>query len=194
MRMPWLSAAITVALVLGTVTSARADEVAPPAAAPAATPEPAVAPAPAPAPEPAAAASPLNYVVAAVTTTLFNKPNSGDATGWQHDIGPVVGYGRYITPTVAVELDLGPSYVRGEYAGFYLVPGAVWNFSTYVYAAARFLVQVHRDANFLLFPGIGGVYTIGKVSVTLELNLESNVGRGKPDFSVALTPGLVYSF
>lgn len=191
MRMPWLPAAITVALVLGTVSFARADEVAPPPAAPPTT-EPAVAPAPAP--EPAAAASPLNYVVAAATTTLFNKPNSGDATGWQHDIGPVVGYGRYLTPTVAVEMDLGPSFVRGSYAGFYLVPGAVWNFSTYVYAAARFLVQVDSEVNLYLFPGIGGVYTFDKISVTLEMNLSSNVGRGKPDFSVALTPGVVYSF
>jgi len=35
---------------------------------------------------------------------------------------------------------------------------------------------------------IGGVYTFNRLSITLELNLESFVGRGEPDFSVALTP------
>src|SRR4051812_18059125 len=112
MRMPRPSVAATIALILGTVSTARADEVAPPAAA---APEPAAAVAPEPAPAPAAAAeaAPLNYVVAAATTTLFFKPNTGDASGWQHDVGPVVGYGRYLTPTVAVELDLGPAFARG---------------------------------------------------------------------------------
>lgn len=179
MRTPWLPAAIPVALLFGAVSSARADEVAPPSA---------------PAPEPAAAATPLNYVTAAATTTLFYKPNSGDASGWQHDIGPVVGYGRYVTGTVALELDVGPSFVRGDYVSFFLVPSAVWSFSTHVYAAARFLVQVDPEANFYVFPGVGGVYTFNQISVTLELNLSSNVGRGKPDLGVTLTPGVVYSF
>lgn len=172
--------AATIALLLGTVSSARADE---------------VTPAPAAAPEPAPAATPLNYLTVAATTTLFHKPNSGSASGWQEDIGPVVGYGRYVTDTVALELDLGPSFVRGSgYTGFFLVPAAVWSFSTHVYAAARFLVEVDPEANFALFPGIGGVYTFNQISLTLELNLESFVGRGEPDFAVALTPGIVYSF
>lgn len=174
MRMPWLSAAVTVAVLFGAVSSARADEAAPPAAP--------------------AAATPLNYVTAAATTTLFYQPNSGDSSGWQHDIGPVVGYGRYVTPTVALELDVGPSFVRGDYVGFYLVPSAVWSFSAHVYAAARFLVQVDPDANFIVFPGIGGAYSFDKITLTLELNLSSNVGRGEPDFGVTLTPGVVYSF
>jgi hypothetical protein len=125
--------AATIALLLGTVSSARADE---------------VTPAPAAAPEPAPAATPLNYLTVAATTTLFHKPNSGSASGWQEDIGPVVGYGRYVTDTVALELDLGPSFVRGSgYTGFFLVPAAVWSFSTHVYAAARFLVEVDPEAN-----------------------------------------------
>jgi hypothetical protein len=177
-------AAVTVALLLGTATAARADEPAPPAApAPETT-----------APAAPAAATPLNYITVAATTTLFAVSNGGDTSGWGHDIGPVVGYGRYVTDTVAVELDLGPSFIRGDYAGFYLVPAAVWSFSTHVYAAARFLVQVDKEANFILFPGIGGVYTFDKISLTLEMNFSSNVGRGKPDFGVTLTPGVVYSF
>ncbi len=172
--------AATVALLLGIVTSARADE---------------VSPAPTAAPEPAPAATPLNYLTVAATTTLFHQPNSGSASGWQKDIGPVVGYGRYVTDTVALELDLGPSFASGSgYTGFFLVPAAVWSFSTHVYAAARFLVEVDPEIDLALFPGIGGVYTFNQISVTLELNLESFVGRGKPDFAVALTPGIVYSF
>lgn len=170
------SAAVTVALVLGTVTSARADEVA------------------APAPDPPALA-PLNYVVASVTTTLFYQPNSGSSSGWQHDISPVVGFGRYITDTIALELDLGPSFTRGDYTSFTLVPGAVWSFSTHVYAAARFLVPLDPQINFALFPGLGAVYTFkNQISLTLELNLASTIGRGDPDLGVAVTPGIVYAF
>jgi len=176
MSMPRSSVVIAVVLVLGTVTSARAGDPAPPAAA---------------APE----ATPLNYVVASATTTLFHKPNSGPASGWQEDIGPVVGYGRYVTDTIALELDIGPSFVHGSgYSGLFLVPSAIWGFSTHVYAAARFLVELDPQADLALFPGIGGVYTFDKLSITLELNLESFIGRGNPDFAVALTPGLVYAF
>jgi len=180
------SAAAIVALVLGTVTSARADEV----AAPTAAPTPAADP-----PAPAAAATPLNYVVASVTTTLLYQPNAGDLSGPLQDIGPVVGFGRYVTDTVALEMDLGPAYAKGKYINFVLVPGAVWSFSTHVYAAARFLVQLDPEINFALFPGVGGVYTFkNQISLTLELNLLSTIGRGKPDFGVTLTPGIVYSF
>ncbi|HEX2690209.1 MAG TPA: hypothetical protein VHN14_26520 [Kofleriaceae bacterium] len=177
MRMPWLPVAAVVVLVLGTSTAVRADEVAPP--------DPSTA---------TAAAAPLNYVTVAATTTLFAASNAGDTSGWGHDIGPVIGYGRYVTSTVALELDAGPSFVRGSYASFFLVPAAVWSFSTHVYAAARFLVQVDPEANFYLFPGIGGAYSFDKITLTLELNLSSNVGRGKPDLGVTLTPGIVYSF
>jgi hypothetical protein len=178
MSMPRSSVVIAVVLVLGTVTSARADE-----------------PAPATAPAAPAAATPLNYVTVAATTTLFHKPNVGPASGWQEDIGPVVGYGRYVTDTVALELDIGPSFVHGSgYSGLFLVPSAIWGFSTHVYAAARVLVELDPQADLALFPGIGGVYTFDRLSITLELNLESFVGRGKPDFAVALTPGLVYAF
>jgi hypothetical protein len=166
-------------LVLGTVTFARADEIASPAA-----------------PAPTPAASPLNYVGAGAATTLFHKPNSGPASGWQEDIAPVVGYGRYITNTIALELDLGPSFVRGSgYSGFFLVPAAVWSFSTHFYVAARFLVEADPQIDFALFPGIGAIYTFpNQVGLGLELNLESFIGRGNPGFAVVVTPGIEYSF
>jgi len=179
MSMPRPSVVITVVLIVGTVSFARADEPGSPAA-PSAAPQ----------------VSPLNYVGVGAATTLFHKPSSGPASGWQEDIAPVVGYGRYITDTIALELDLGPSLVRGSgYSGFFLVPGAVWSFSTHFYAAARFLVEVDPQIDLAVFPGIGAVYTFpNQVSLGLELNLESFIGRGDPGFAVALAPGIEYSF
>jgi hypothetical protein len=168
---PWLSATATVAVavVFVTVTPARADE--------------------------PAAATPLNYVVAAVGTTLAYQPNTGSASGWQHDLSPVVGFGRYVTATIALELDLGPTYIRGTYTGFALVPAAVWNFSTHVYAAARFLVPVDPKLNFALFPGVGVGNTFDNgITVFAELNASSTIGRGDPDLGLALTGGALYSF
>jgi hypothetical protein len=174
-----LSAVMNVALLLGTVTSARADEATPPAA-----------------PAPEAETTLLNYVVVAATTTLFHKPNSGSSSGWQEDIGPVVGYGRYVTDTIALELALGPSFARSSgYTGFFLVPSVAWSFSTHVYAAAHFLVESDPQLDLALSLSVGGVYSFeDQISLTLELNLESFLGRGDPDFAVAVTPGIAYSF
>jgi hypothetical protein len=185
MFMPRPSVVVAVVLVLGTVTFARADE-----------PASLAAPAPGPPAAPASEASPLNYVGVGTATTLFHKPNSGPASGWQQDIAPVVGYGRYVTHTIALELDAGPSFVRGSgYSGFFLVPAAVWSFSTHFYVAARFLVEADPQIDFALFPGIGGIYTFSnQISLGLELNFESFIGRGSPGFAVALTPGIEYSF
>lgn len=187
--MPRSSIVIAVVLILGTATFARADE---PAAPDALAPAPVSAPSAVHAPK----ASPLNYVGAGAATTLFHKPNSGPASGWQEDIAPVIGYGRYITDTVALELDLGPSLVRGSgYSGFFFVPAAVWSFSTHFYVAARFLVEADPQLDFAVFPGIGGIYTFpNQVSVGLELNVESFIGRGNPGLAVVVTPGIEYSF
>jgi len=82
-------------------------------------------------------------VTVAATTTLFHKPNVGSASGWQEDIGPVVGYGRYVTDTVALELDIGPSFVHGSgYSGLFLVPSAIWGFSTHVYAEPYYFLAL----------------------------------------------------
>lgn len=175
MSMPRSSVVIAVVLVLGTVTSARADE-------------------------PAPAATPLNYVVASVGTTLFYQPNSGSSSGWQHDISPSVGYGRYVTDTITLELDLGPTITRGSYAGFTFIPGIAWMFSTHVYVAARLLVPVDPKVDFALAPGVGVADTgvpdtfQDGISVFAELNVSSNVGRGNPDLGVTLSAGALYSF
>lgn len=180
MRMPWLSAAVSIALLLRAVPSARADEVAPPAA---------------PVAKPAPAASPLNYVVASVTTTLIFQPNQGSLQGLQYDVSPFVGFGRYVTETIALELDAGPTIVRDGDTSFSLVPAAVWSFSTHVYAAARLVVPVYHQIDLALYPGVGAIYTFkNQISLAVELNALSTIGRGKPDLSFTVTPGILYSF
>jgi len=61
-------------------------------------------------------------------------------------------------------------------------------------AAARFVVPVDPETNFVLLPGLGLSHTFGCVMPTLELNLSSAVGRGDPDLGVTLTAGLLVFF
>jgi hypothetical protein len=150
---------------------------------------------PPPAVTPPAAASPLNYVVASVTTTLIYQPNVGSLQGAQKDIGPVVGFGRYVTDTVALELDFGPTILQDADTVYAFVPGVVWSFSTHIYAAGRLVIPVAPKVNVALFPGVGLIHTFkNQISLTLELNVPVTVGRGEPDLGVTLTPGIVYSF
>jgi hypothetical protein len=141
-----------------------------------------------------AAPLPDNYVAGFLGTTLGYRPNGGGWEGWQHDATPLLGYGRQLTPTLAVELDVGPTYVRGRYASFSLTPGLVWAFHPNVYCAARFIIPVDPETNLVLFPGIGVSRAFGRVMPILELNLSSAVGRGDPDLGVALTAGVLVFF
>ncbi|HEX8112654.1 MAG TPA: hypothetical protein VF516_33215 [Kofleriaceae bacterium] len=141
------------------------------------------------------AATPLNYVVVGVGTTAIHRPSGGPVSGWQHDVAPIVGYGRFVYETIALELDIGPTYVRGDYAGTSLVPGVVWAFSEYAYAAARFVVPVDPELDLGLYPGVGLVHTFQNgIGVFAEGNVFSYVGRGTPDLGVALSAGALYSF
>jgi hypothetical protein len=141
------------------------------------------------------APSPPNYAAAFLGTTVAYRPPGGPWDGYQHDLAPLLGYGRYVSPKIALELDFGPTYVRGHYTSFALVPGVVWVFSPHVYAAARFQVPLDPEANFGLFPGIGVIHTFKNgLSPLLEVNASSYVGRGQPDFGVAVTVGVLYSF
>jgi len=141
-----------------------------------------------------ASSPPSNYVAGFLGTTLAYRPEGGPWDGWQHDASPLLGYGRQLTPTVALELDAGPTIVRGDYSSFSLAPGLVWSFSTYAYAAARFVVPVDPEANFVLFPGIGVCRLFGRVMPILEVNVSSAVGRGHPDLGVSLTAGVLVFF
>lgn len=142
----------------------------------------------------AAAPAPVNYVAGFLGTTLGYRPPGGPWEGWQHDFTGQLGYGRQLTPKLALELDLGPTYVDGRYASFALTPGLVWAFLPNVYAAARFAVPVDPELNLVLLPGIGVSRAFGGVMPTLELSVASAVGSGDPDFGVTLTAGLLVFF
>ena len=138
--------------------------------------------------------APANYVAGFLGTTLDYRPPGGSWDGWQHDATTLVGYGRQIRPTVALELDLGPTFVRGSYASFALTPGVVWSARPNLYLAARFAVPVDPETNLVLLPGVGICRPFGRVMPTLELNVSSAVGRGDPDLGVSLTAGLLVFF
>lgn len=135
-----------------------------------------------------------NYLATFVGTTLGYKPPVGSWEGWQHDWTTLVGYGRQLRPTLALELDLGPTWASGRYSSFALTPGLVWSFHPNVYAAARFAVPVDPELNLVLLPGVGVAFPHGRVMPTLEVNLSSAVGRGDPDLGVTLTAGLLVFF
>lgn len=142
----------------------------------------------------AAATPPENYVAGFLGTTLGYRPPGGAWESWQHDLTPLLGYGRQLSPTVAIELDVGPTFVRGRYSAFALNPGLVWAFHPNVYFAARFIVPVDPETNLILFPGLGLSRAFGRVMPILEVNLSSAVGRGDPDLGVSLTAGVLVFF
>jgi hypothetical protein len=137
---------------------------------------------------------PSNYVAGFLGTTLGYRPEGGPWEGWQHDATTLLGYGRQITPALALELDVGPTFVRGDYSSFSLTPGLVWSAHPNVYLAARFVVPVDPETDFVLLPGIGLCRPFGRVMPTLELSVSSAVGRGHPDLGVSLTAGLLVFF
>jgi hypothetical protein len=141
-----------------------------------------------------AAPAPSNYVAGLLGTTLGYRPPGEAWDGWQHDATTLVGYGRQLSPTVALELDVGPTFVRGRYAAFSLTPGLVWSIHPNVYLAARFVVPVDPETNLVLSPGVGLSRAFGRVMPTLELSVSSAVGRGNPDLGVSLTAGVLVFF
>jgi hypothetical protein len=141
-----------------------------------------------------AAALPSNYVAGFVGTTLGYRPPGETWDSWQHDVTPLLGYGRQLTSTLALELDVGPTFVRGSYSSFSLTAGVVWAFHSNVYVAARFIVPVDPEANLVLFPGVGLCRAFGRVMPILELNVSSAVGRGHPDLGLSLTAGVLVFF
>jgi hypothetical protein len=139
-------------------------------------------------------AAPANYLAGLVGTSLGYRPPGGPWDGWQHDVSPALGYGRQLSGSVALELDAGPTYVRGSYSSFSLTPGLVWSLHPNLCLAARFIVPVDPETNFVLFPGIGVCRAFGRVMPILELNVSSAVGRGEADLGVSLTAGVLVFF
>lgn len=138
--------------------------------------------------------APPNYAAAFAGTTVAFRPPGASFDGWQRDLTALLGYGRFVSRTVALELDVGPTWVRGDYASFAFVPGLVWCFDSHAYAAARLIVPVDPEPNLVLFPGLGLTHAFGRFSPILEVNLSRTVGRGRPDLGVAVTAGLLVAF
>jgi hypothetical protein len=138
--------------------------------------------------------APANYVAGLVGTTLRYRPQGGPWQGSQHDVSPALGYGRQLSPTVALELDAGPTYVRGSYSSFSLTPGVIWSVHPNLYLAARFIVPVDPQTNLVLSPGVGVCRAFGRVMPLLEVDVSSAVGRGHPDLGVSLTAGVLVFF
>ena len=107
---------------------------------------------------------------------------------------PLVWAAEPVSPPNYAAAFLGPTWVKGRYASFSLVPGVVWAFSPYAYAAARFVVPVDPERKLVLFPGLGLSRTFGRTTPILEVNLSSTVGKGKPDFGIAVTAGVLVGF
>jgi hypothetical protein len=145
---------------------------------------------------PAAAADlPPNFAAVFGATTVAFRPASGSWDGAQSDFVLTAGYGRYVTRTLALEVDLGPTWVRGDYAFFSVVPGVVWSFSPRAYLAARFPVTVDPEVTAYAAPGFGVCHTFANgLTPLLEANLVARLGHGKPDLGVSVTLGLLYSF
>lgn len=144
---------------------------------------------------------PPSYVGAFVGTTLVYRPPGGPTDGPAGDAIVSLAYGRQLTPTVAVELDLS-AIIDGEQrlAAIALVPSALYTLSPNLYAALRAIVTTPLDLgdtdpvwNLGLAPGLGA-YWPGRVTVSAEANLVSFVGRGDPDLALQLTVGAMYGF
>lgn len=199
--MPRLWGIAAAALLLCAAGTARADKAEPPEPSPEGAPPPDAKAAPAesmPAPPKveAPASYPKNYVTVLLGTTMFARPSGGPTTSFPADLSPGIGYGRMVTPKIAVELDISPTIDNGEYTSTSLIPGVVWNFSPYAYAAARFLVPIDPELNVGAFPGIGAFYGLPN---GLGFSLEVNVGAyfaadADPTVATFLTLGALYAF
>jgi len=142
-----------------------------------------------------AADPPPNFAAAFAGTTVAFRPAGASWDGAQHDLVLTAGLGRYVTRTLALEVDLGPTWVRGDYAAFSVVPGVVWAFSPHAYLAARFPIAVDPETVAYAAPGAGLSHTFAnRLTPVLEVNFLARFGHGRPDLGLTVTLGLLYSF
>jgi hypothetical protein len=146
--------------------------------------------------QPAGAADPPpNYVAAFGATTAAYRPSGGPWDGHQEDFVLTAGLGRYVTPTLALEVDLGPTWVRGDYSAFSIVPGVVWAFSPHAYLAARFPIAVDPDTAVYAAPGVGLSHTFANgLTPILEVNGVTRLDENQGDLGLSVTLGVLYSF
>lgn len=138
---------------------------------------------------------PPNYAAVFAGTTTAYRPKGGPWDGHQHDAVLTAGLGRFVTSTVALEVDLGPTLVSGDYSAFSIVPGVVWQFSPHAYLAARFPIAVDPDSAAYAAPGIGLSHTFANgLTPILELNGVTRLDASRGDLAVTVTVGVLYSF
>lgn len=138
---------------------------------------------------------PPNYVAAFAGTTAGYRPSGGPWNGHQDDLVLTAGLGRYVTPTLALEVDLGPTWVSGAYAAFSVVPGVVWAFSPHAYLSARFPIAVDPDTAVFAAPGVGLSHTFASgLTPILEVNGVTRLDKSRGDLAVSVTVGVLYSF
>lgn len=132
------------------------------------------------------------YGVGLVGTTCAYHARGGPWDGFQHDVAANFGVGRFVGSKWAFELDLGAAWVRGEYASASLTPGALYSFHPNFYAAARFIVPFDPEADLVLYPGVGAIYTFKNgLAPLVEVNVARSLDRR--DFGVTLTVGLLFN-
>lgn len=142
-----------------------------------------------------AADPPPHYAALFGATTVAFRPADGSWDGYQHDLALTAGIGRYVTKTLALEVDVGPTWIRGDYASFSVVPGAVWAFSPHAYLAARFPIAVDPETAVYAAPGLGLSHTFANgLTPILEANVVWRLGHGRSDLAVTVTLGLLCSF
>jgi hypothetical protein len=100
-----------------------------------------------------------------------------------------------VKPTLALEVDLGPTWVRGDYTAFSVVPGVVWAFSPHAYLAARFPITVDPDAAVHATPGFGLFHMFANgITPILEVNGVTRLDDARGDLGITVTLGVLYSF
>ena len=142
-----------------------------------------------------AADAPPNYAAVFAGNTVAYHPPGAGWDGGQSDLILTAGAGRCVSRSFALELDFGPTLVRGTYATFSVVPGVVWSVSPHAYLAARFPIAVDPDVVVYAAPGAGLIHSFANgLSPILEVNAVARLGHGKPDLGLTVTLGLLYSF
>lgn len=146
---------------------------------------------------PTAAEKPPPYLAAMVNTTLMYMAPGSPVLGPLGDITPSLGFGLFITETLALEIDVNLTLVPTvSPMQLYLAlqPGIVWAFHPNFYAALRVPVYVYPAFNVGIVPGFGGTMVFGRWAPFIEFNpIATFVGAGKPDFGIGITVGTLFN-
>jgi hypothetical protein len=139
--------------------------------------------------------SQANYLIVSAGTTLLHHGAQGSLTGPLNDASSGLGYGRFVTDTIALEIIANATFAAGPSTSFDLTPGAMVMLTDNVYAGGWAILSVRPKFGVALATGVGGMLSVSeRVAVFGEVDLVSALGRGGPDAAVALTGGAFYSF